>query len=119
MVCLIALPLASTATELKQKTTTAFDTYVAATEARIESELHPGGTFLYMDGLPTEARKTSYDKLNKGEVLVERHETKAPGLSAEVPDGMVHHWIGAIFIPCVTLTQVIPIMPCKKQHHGE
>src|SRR5262249_759180 len=110
IVCLTALPLASTAAELKQNTTTAFDKYVAATEARIESELHPGGTFLYVDGLPTEALKRSYEKLKRGEVLVERQEAKSPGFSSEVPDGMVHHWIGIIFIPGVTLTQVIPIM---------
>jgi len=110
MVSLIALPLASTAAELKQNTTTAFDKYVTATEARIESELHPGATFLYVDGLPTDAIKRSYDKLKSGEVLVERRETKAPGLSSDVPDGMVHHWIGIIFIQGVTLTQVIPIM---------
>ena len=108
IVCLIALPLASTAAELKQSTITAFDKYVAATEARIESELHPGGTFLYVDGLSTEALKRSYDKLKNGEVLVERRETRA--LSLDLPDGMVHHWIGIIFIPGVTLTQVIPIM---------
>jgi hypothetical protein len=110
IVSLIALPLASTAAELKQNTTTAFDKYVAATEARIESELQPGATFLYLDSLPADALKWSYDKLKSGEVLVERRETKAPELSLDVPDGMVHHWIGIIFIPGVTLTQVIPIM---------
>src|SRR5262245_36180702 len=87
MLYLIALPLASTAAELRPKTSTAFDKYVAATEARIESELHPGGTFLYVDGLPTDALKRSYDKLKNGEVLVERQQTKAPELSSEVPDG--------------------------------
>jgi hypothetical protein len=45
-----------------------------------------------------------------GEVLVEKQETKGPGVSSEVPDGMVHHWIGVIFIPSVTLTQVIPLV---------
>jgi hypothetical protein len=110
IVCLVGIPLASAAAELKQKTTTAFDKYVAATEARINSELRPGGTFLYVDGLPSDAMKRSYDKLVNGEVLVEKLETKGFGLGAEVPDGMVHHWIGIIFIPGVTLEQVVPIM---------
>jgi len=44
--------------------------------------------------------KSSYDKLMNGELLVEKRETEAPGLCADVPDGMVHHWIGIIFIPC-------------------
>ncbi len=110
ILCLIGLSLASTAAELKQQTTAAFDKYVAATEARIDSELRPGGTFLYVDGLPADARKSSYDKLRNGEVLVEKRETKGPGLSSDVPDGMVHHWIGIVFIPGVTLARLLPIV---------
>src|SRR5215472_4211087 len=110
VVCLVGLCLASTAAELKQETTTAFDKYVAATEARINSTLHPGGAFLYVDNLPMEAMKKSYDKLKTGEVLVEKREIEGPGLSSEVPDGMVHHWIALIFIPGVTLAQVVPIV---------
>ena len=110
IVCLVGLCLASAADELKQETTAAFDKYVAATEARINSELHQGGAFLYVDDLPTEAVKRSYDTLKKGEVFVEKRETKGPGLSPEVPYGMVHHWIAIIFIPGVTLAQVVPIV---------
>jgi hypothetical protein len=110
IVCLVGLRLACTAAELKQETATAFDRYVAATEAKINSELHPGGTFLYVDNLPTDARKGLYDKLKNGEVLVEKRETKGPGLNSEVPYGMVHHWIAVIFIPGVTLAQVVPIV---------
>jgi hypothetical protein len=102
IVCLVALSVSSRAVELKQKTTAAFDKYIAATEGRISSELRPGGLFLYVDGLPTDAMKSSYDKLMNGEVLVEKLKTKGPGLSSEVPDGMVHHWMGIIFLPGVT-----------------
>ena len=49
--CLVGLSLSGTAAELQQETTTAFDKYVAATEARINSELRPGGIFLYVDAL--------------------------------------------------------------------
>ena len=108
--CLIGLSLASTAAELKQKTTAAFDKYVAATEARINSELRPGGTFLYVDSLPADAMKSSYDNLKNGGVLVEKRETTGPGLSSDVPDGMAHHWIGIVFIPGVTLAQLLPVV---------
>ena len=107
---LVGLSLSSTAAELQQETTTAFDKYVAATEARINSELRPGGIFLYVDALQADGMKSSYDKLMNGEVLVEKRETEAPGLSADVPGGMVHHWIGIIFIPGVTLAQLLPIV---------
>ena len=110
IVCLVGWCLAGMAAELKQETTIAFDKYVAATEARINSELHPGGAFLYVDNLPTESMKESYDRLKTGEVLVEKREIKGPGLSPEVPYGMLHHWIALIFIPGVTLAQVVPIV---------
>lgn len=107
---LFCLSLTSTAAELKKETIAAFDKYVAATETRINSELHPGGTFLYMDGLPPDGMRSWYDKLRKGEILVEKRETRAPGVSSDVPDGMVHHWVGIIFIPGVTLAQILPIV---------
>src|SRR5258705_13743711 len=70
----------------------------------------PGGIFLYVDALQADTMKNSYEKLMNGEVLVEKRETKGPGLSSDVPDGMVHHWIGIIFIPGVTLAQLLPIV---------
>jgi hypothetical protein len=107
--CLVSPSLNSTAAQLKQETITAFDKYVAATEARINSELLPRGLFLYVDGLPIETMKSSYERLRNGEVLVEKRQTKVPGVSFAVPDGMVHHWVGIVFIPGVTLSQVLSI----------
>jgi hypothetical protein len=108
--CLFGLSLRSFGAELQQKTTIAFDKYVAATESRMNDELRPGGAFLCIDSLPTDARQSALDKLKKGEVLVEVRETKSPALGSNVPDGMVHHWIGIIFIPDVTLAQVLSIL---------
>ena len=54
--------------------------------------------------------KSSYDNLKNGGVLVEKRETTGPGLSPDVPDGMVHHWIGIVFIPGVTLAQLLPVV---------
>lgn len=100
----------ASAAELKQKTNSAFDRYVAATEARFANELRPGGTFLYIDGMNPKARQQAYDQLKRGEILVEKLETKAPGVSADVPDGIVHHWVGLIFIPGATLAKTLPIV---------
>ena len=105
-----ALVPTASAAELKQKTNSVFDRYVAATEARFANELRPGGTFLYIDGMNSEARQQAYDQLKHGEILVEKLETKAPGVSADVPDGIVHHWVGLIFIPGATLAKTLPIV---------
>ena len=75
--CLVGLSLSSTAAELQQEATTAFDKYVAATEARMNRELRPGGIFLYLDALQADAMKSSYDKLMNGEVLGKSWKPKA------------------------------------------
>ena len=110
IVCLLGLSLSSFGAELQQKTTIAFDKYVAATESRMNDELLPGGPFLYVDSLSADARQSSLNKLKKGEVLVEMRETKSSGLYSSVPDGIVHHWIGIIFIPDITLGQVLSVL---------
>jgi hypothetical protein len=105
-----ALHSAASAAELQQKTNAAFDRYVAATEARFAGELRPGGAFLYVDAMNPDARRQAYDQLKRGEILVEKLETKAPGVSPDIPDGMVHHWVGLIFIPGATLAKTLPIV---------
>jgi hypothetical protein len=105
-----ALGSTASAAELKPKTAAAFDRYVAATEARFATEVRPGGTFLYIDGINPDAKRQAYEQLKQGEILVEKLETKAPGVSADVPDGMVHHWVGLIFIHGATLAKTLPIV---------
>lgn len=101
---------AASAAELKQKTTDAFDRYVAATEARFANELRPGGPFLYVDALKDDQKRAAYEQLKQGEILVEKLQTRASGVSADVPNGMVHHWVGLIFIPGATLAQTLPLV---------
>jgi hypothetical protein len=106
----IAVTLLASAAELKPKTTEAFDKYAAATEARMAQEIRSGNSFLYVDALPASERQEAFDRLKRGEILVEHRETKAPGVGSDVPDGMVHHWVGLVFIPGVTLAQALPVL---------
>ena len=108
--CALGLCAASLAADLKPKTSAAFDHYVTATEARFAPELRPDGTFLYIDALAPDARKSSYDQLKRGEILVEKLETKQPGVNADVPDGIVHHWVGLVFIPGTTLAKTLSVV---------
>lgn len=106
----LATSTSAPAAELKQKTVAAYDKYIAATEARIKGELRPGGPFLYIDSQGADALKTSYDRLKNGEILIEKLETTGPGITADPPDGLIHHWIGLVFIPGVTLKNVLPVV---------
>lgn len=108
VLCMLFLPAFGVAADLQQKTVLAFNRYVAATEARFANELRPGGPFLYIDSLPADAMKSSYEQLKRGDILVEKVETKLPGTDSEVPDALLHHWRGLVFIPGVTLAKAIP-----------
>ena len=111
--CSLAFYLPSCAADLKPKTTEAFNRYVAVTEARIAGETKPGGKFLYPDRPapePSEQMRDAYARLRRGEILVERQETKLDGKEVEVPDGMVHHWVGLVFIPGANLAQTLAIV---------
>ena len=105
------------AAELQSDTIAAFNRYMAATQMRFATELRPGGAFLYIDSLPADAKHDSYQQLKSGGILVQKMETRMPGGDSEIPHGMVHHWAGLIYIPGVTLAQVLPIV--KDYSHRE
>jgi hypothetical protein len=108
-ILIVSASIASAA-ELKPKTTAAFDRYVSATENRFTNELKPDGAFLYIDKLNEDARRSAYQQLKQGEVLIEKLETNAPGVTSDIPDGIVHHWVGLIFIPGATMAKTLPVV---------
>jgi hypothetical protein len=104
---LIAFSRFAPAAELKAKTNEAFEHYVASTEARFADDLRPGGPFLYIDRLSAEVRRQAYQALQHGEVRIENLEAKSASLA---PGGMIHHWVGTVFIPGATLEKTLPIL---------
>src|SRR5437764_2668383 len=110
LVSLLFLTPHSYAIELKQQTAAAFDAYVAATEARMAAELRPGGAFLYIDTLPSDRRSSAYRELAGGEIFITPLQTARNGKSLSIPDGMIHHWVGIVFIPNSDLTAVLPVV---------
>lgn len=118
LTCFLALSAASSAAELKPKTAEAFDRYVSATQQRFATELKPGGPFLYVDALPADERNADYTRVKNGEILIEKLHTRAPGVHKDVPDGMVHHWVAVVFVPGVTLAQVLPVVK-DYEHRAE
>lgn len=103
--------------ELKPRTIEAFDRYVQATEARIDRELKRPGAFLYMDGLPEPRRWQVRAQLRRGEVFMERLKTlDRSGRKIGAPDGMIHHWMGAVFVLGVTLRQTLDLVQDYDRH---
>lgn len=109
-------PVAVGAAELKAKTAEAFDDYVRATEARMVKEVCIDCPFFGIDALPDAKRAEYYEKLRTGHIYLERRQTRHQGEKIEVPDGMVHHWVGIAFIPGATLERVVAILQDYDRH---
>lgn len=95
------------AAELQPRTVAAFDRYVAATEAERE-----GGAFLWVDGRDAGARAL----LRKGDLLIESLQTRISNRSIPVPDGLVHHWLGAVYVPGATLDAAVRLLQDYDHH---
>jgi len=93
------LGVCARAAELKPETIQAFDRYIRDTEARLDKRVQAGATFLWTDEAPNRARQ-----VRAGHIVV---ENRSQGESTPVPGGLIHDWVGAVFVPRVTLGQVI------------
>ena len=100
----------SYAVDLKPATTAAFEKYVNASEARMAGELHSGGAFLYVDGLPSDRRAVAYHQLAARQVFISPLQTTLEGKSISISNGIIHHWVGVIFIPNNSLATVLPVV---------
>jgi hypothetical protein len=95
----LLFPTTAAAAELKPETLTAWEQYMAAANAGIANRAK--GTFLWLDESPERLRR-----VRAGEVVVSPigHSPKS------VPDGLIHHWIGAAFIPDAHIEDVIGVV---------
>jgi len=107
------------AVDLKPETLEAFNRYVQATEARIDKELARPGAFLYIEGLPDPQRAQTLASIHSSEIFMRRLETRdASGSVIEAPNGLIHHWIGAVFIPGANLQQVLTLVQDYDHHQN-
>jgi hypothetical protein len=103
--------------ELKPKTVEAFDRYVKSTEARINREVSQTEKFLYLDELPPPRRSEVLAALQRGEIFMEQLQTlDASGRTMEAPEAVIHHWLGAVFVPGANLPQTIDLAQDYNHH---
>ena len=70
-----------------------------------------------IDLWPEAKRNDLYARLRKGEVFVERNETKDGTKSIDVPNGMIHDWRGVVWLPGVTLSRVVALAQDYNHYH--
>jgi hypothetical protein len=115
--CLLcAIPGRNVATQLKPETRAAFARYVQLTDKRNGEELKNAQLFLWIDTLPEDERKQAYDLLASGGVDIAPLETLDTGKKIPCPGGMIHHWIGTVFIPGATLDSVLRVLQDYNHH---
>ena len=90
-----ALPAA----ELKQETLRTWDKYMQALEVERQNRIAGSIPFLWVDGSPDVRMR-----IERNEVVITNEDPR------KVPQGMIHHWLGAVFIPNRTLDQVMGVL---------
>lgn len=113
---LLATPTPPAAADLESETLRAFERYLRSREAMIDGELSRGNPFLWVDSLPEARRNAAYAQLQSGRIVIERLEVRDKGQKIAVPDGLVHHWIGTVFIPGATLQRTLALAQDYDKH---
>lgn len=103
----LLLPDAAAPIDLRPETLKAFERYIQLTEARIATETSGASPLLWIDRRGEPQRQPIMNRLGRGEVVVEPLLTKDGTAEIEVPDGLIHHWIGTVLMPNTKLDRVI------------
>jgi hypothetical protein len=98
------------AAALKPETLDAWGRYVQTADAAMQARLQPGHPFLWVDQMPDGRRQ-----LRGGEILVAGVGEQNP---KKVPGGLIHHWVGAAFLPNSDLSSVLRIVRDYSHYRG-
>ena len=94
LLCLLGVAR-SDAAELKQKTLQVWEAYIQSANLAMEQRAAGRSPFLWVDESPDLLRR-----VRSGELVVSNRD------HADVPSGLIHHWVGAMFLPGATLDEV-------------
>jgi hypothetical protein len=95
----IALSSEVKAAKLKPETVAAWDDYLQTTNAKLQDRIRPGGSFLW-----TLENAERAAKVHGGEIVVAPVNRQNP---MKVAGGLIHHWVGAMFVPDGKLDDII------------
>lgn len=96
--------------ELKSNTLAAFDRYSDQRNAQINNELQNRSKFFWIDYLPEAQRQKAYADMHAGRIVIDK------GKRSDIPEGLIHHWTGAVFIPGVSLQQTLTFIQDYNHH---
>jgi hypothetical protein len=98
----ILLPALASAASLEPTTLRAWEEYIQAANTRAEQRLRPDKSFLWVDEAPDRLAR-----VRAGEIIVSPIGPQNP---RRVPSGLIHDWVGAIFIPNVSMQDTLAVL---------
>lgn len=101
-IVLLLAPVLSSARDVKPVTLHAWDTYIHKVRMRMEERARGQAPFLSVD-----EQRGLTQRLQAGEVLVEPGEGDSPH---PVPYGLIHDWMGTVFLPTARLDDVMGVL---------
>jgi hypothetical protein len=116
LVCVGGAAAPAAAAELRSQTVAAFDRYVKAAEARMAGELASDDRFLVVETLPDQGRRATLERLRNGALVIDRLTARDAGRTIAVPDGLVHHWVGTVFVPNGTVDEALALLQDYNRH---
>jgi hypothetical protein len=97
----------SDAAQPKQDTLRAWNNYVSDLKMSMATRASGDSPFLELYESPE-----AMQRVRRGEVVVNNRDPR------KVPQGLIHHWIGAMFVPNVTIDQVVKVL-CGYDHYSD
>lgn len=97
--------------ELTPATVAAFARYVEAAERQRQA----AASFLWIDGDAPPVQRDR-DAVRRGGLSITRLEVRDAGRVLDVPGGLVHHWLGTVFVRDVTLEQALALLQDYDRH---
>src|SRR5687767_1398643 len=102
LAALAAAPVA--AAELKSQTVDAFDRHIRQTEQRLDTRKN----FLWSDESEERAAR-----VRRGDLVVQPFGANPV---SKVPGGLVHDWVGAVYLPGVTVARALALVQDYNRH---
>jgi hypothetical protein len=98
---IVTFPVEAKAATLNPATVIAWDDYLQTANANLQDRVRRGGSFLW-----TFENAERAAKVRSGEIVVAPGPAQNP---KKVPGGLIHHWIGAVFVPNLELANVLEV----------
>jgi hypothetical protein len=98
LILLLSVAL-SKAAEPKRDTLRVWDDYIGSVNTSVAERNAGSRPFLWVDESSERQRR-----VHNGELVITNHDPR------KVPQGLIHHWIGVMFVPNVSLDQVMRVL---------